>query len=110
MYIVAQIRCLREKRFRGLITRKGVFIYTKRFPLYRLRKFLQLRVGIFDMCDFLQYEHHFDRVINNNLDIKMITLKYETMSKPENIETLSRLGSEAAIGRSKSARRPVTLL
>ena len=32
------------------------FVYTKRFPLYRLRKFQQLRVGIFDMCGFLQYE------------------------------------------------------
>jgi hypothetical protein len=41
-------------------------------------------------CDFLQYEHHFDRIINNNLDIKMITLKYETMSKPKNIDKLRK--------------------
>ena len=41
-------------------------------------------------CDFLQYEHHFDRIINNSLDIKMITIKYETMSKPENIDKLRK--------------------
>ena len=45
-------------------------------------------------CDFLQYEHHFDRIINNKLDIRMITLKYETMSKAENINKLKKfLGS-----------------
>jgi len=41
-------------------------------------------------CDFLQYEHHFDRIINNKLDIRMITLKYETMSKAENINKLKK--------------------
>ena len=41
-------------------------------------------------CDFLQYEHHFDRIVNNSLDIKMITIKYETMSKPENIDKLRK--------------------
>ena len=36
-------------------------------------------------CDFLQHENHFDTVINNNLDFRMITIKYEGLKKQENI-------------------------
>ena len=39
-------------------------------------------------CDFLQHEHHFDRIINNNLDFRMVTLKYEGLAKEENINKL----------------------
>ena len=41
-------------------------------------------------CDFLQHEHHFDTIINNDLDIRKITIKYEGLPKLENINKLKQ--------------------
>ena len=39
-------------------------------------------------CDFFQYEDHFDRIANNDLPLRMISIKYEGLSNPENIQKI----------------------
>lgn len=51
---------------------------------YQKHNFIELMLR----CDFFQYEEHFDRVINNDLPLRMITIKYESLSSEHNLRQI----------------------